>query len=82
MIYYYGGYSNRKDNCFDDLYCYDTQSNTMTKIELVGTCPKRSDHSLVKFKNFLFIFGGCDGATKYNDLFKINLQDKQVANNF
>lgn len=80
VIYYYGGYSNRKDNCFDDLYSYDTKTNVMKKIPLTGSpSPKRSDHSLVKFKNFLYIFGGCDGAVKYNDLFRINLQEQQVS---
>ena len=29
LIYFYGGYSNRKDNCFDDLYCYDVAKNHM-----------------------------------------------------
>ncbi len=29
LIYFYGGYSNRKDNCFDDLYCYDVAKNCM-----------------------------------------------------
>jgi hypothetical protein len=28
-IYFYGGYSNRKDNCFEDLYSYNINSNMM-----------------------------------------------------
>lgn len=29
LVYFYGGYFNRKDNCFFDLYRYDASKNSM-----------------------------------------------------
>lgn len=33
---------------------------------------------MVKFKNFLLIFGGCEDESKFNELFKINLKDNTI----
>ena len=50
------------------------------KIPLKGDQPpKRSDHSLVKFKEYLFIFGGCEDQSKHNDLYRIDLNSNTVV---
>jgi N-acetylneuraminic acid mutarotase len=47
-------------------------------IELVGDSPsERTDHSLVIYSGKLYIFGGFDGKTRYNDLYKCNMQSKK-----
>lgn len=80
LIYFYGGYSSKKDNCFDDLYCYTPSTNHIKRIQLTGCPPpRRSDHSLVKHGNFLYIFGGCDDQLKYNQLFRIDLKTQTIS---
>ena len=78
-IYLYGGYQNRKDNCFEDFFIYSVGQNSMKKVELAGgQPPKRFDHSMVKYKNYLFVFGGCDDQQKYSGFYKIDIQEKSI----
>lgn len=40
--------------------------------------PRRTDHTISKFKNNLYIFGGTDSKSKSNELYKINLTNRTI----
>lgn len=42
--------------------------------------PKLADHTMVLFRDYLYIFAGCNDIVRYNDMHRINLLNKTVVN--
>ena len=49
------------------------------RIPLEGSNPSLIDHSLVAYKNNLYVFGGCDGKREYGDLYRIKLSSSVMS---
>lgn len=72
-IYFYGGYTQKNGDYFNDFYCYDPSQKTWKELTLTGKNSRGiTDHSMLAFKKYLLIFGGCDGREKYNSLYRID----------
>lgn len=87
LLYIFGGYTAKSSNIkefYCDMYCFDTQTMTWTEISYnteSGQIPsKRTDHSLVFYNDFLYVFGGKGKKSGkdeiYKDLYKFNLKTK------
>ncbi|CAK4161716.1 unnamed protein product [Aphanomyces euteiches] len=71
-IYIFGGYGgqgySRRD--FDDLYALNVDDMTWNKVSTKGKGPdRRSGHQACAVDTKLFIFGGWNCTTQFNDLF-------------
>jgi len=87
LLYFFGGYTTKPGNLkefFSDMHCFDTETNSWSEINFslaTSQVPsKRTDHSLVLFNDYLYLFGGKGGKSGkedlYNDLYKFNLLTK------
>lgn len=72
-IFIFGGhYMNEHLN---DMYSYEVQEKTWTKIVLKNNIPRGlRGHTSTFFYDSLYIFGGFDGKKRLNDLFIIDMQ--------
>ncbi len=74
MLIMFGGYSGSQR--LSDMYTYDVQSNYWTQVDLSKDDAPSGRSSLVAqvYKNNLYIFGGYNGSTVMNDMYKCRLQ--------
>lgn len=70
----FGGYSGNQR--LSDMHTYDFQSNYWTKVDLSNADAPSGRSSLVAqvYKNNLYIFGGYNGTSVMNDMYKCRLQ--------
>nr|CCA23939.1 conserved hypothetical protein [Albugo laibachii Nc14] len=79
-MYLFGGYEGRNGSYFQDLYYYDfeTQIWDQVKCSNPNVCPQeRTDHSMVVYEDSLYLFGGCDKSTRFDDLWRFDLSQKR-----
>eukprot|EP00439_Symbiodinium_sp_Y106_P040454 s4236_g4.t4 len=63
---------------FNDVYKYDIATSMWGSVHTLGEAPtKRTDHSVVLFRDSLLVFGGFDGHNRFNDLRELHLKDKR-----
>jgi len=75
-MYVFGGYSN--NNVYlDDFYCYNLSSKRWKKLDIPGRPAKRCNHSCVTYKGEMYIFGGSNTRTAFNDLHKFNFDTQK-----
>lgn len=74
-IYFFGGYTKKDGEYFNDLFSFDIINSHWEEIlPSSSEMPKkRTDHTLTLFHDTLYIFGGYDGKNRYNDLCSYNL---------
>jgi len=76
-IYFFGGYTKKDGDYFNDLFEFNIPTAHWTKLHPDGHKPSlRTDHSCCIFGPNLFIFGGFDGKSRFQDLFRYNIDDK------
>jgi N-acetylneuraminic acid mutarotase len=57
------------------LFYYDLNRKRWESIQLLGEYPsQRKDHSAVLYEGSMYIFGGYDGKTRYEDLYKCSIK--------
>eukprot|EP00516_Mucochytrium_quahogii_P009441 CAMPEP_0203781450 /NCGR_PEP_ID=MMETSP0099_2-20121227/10244_1 /ASSEMBLY_ACC=CAM_ASM_000209 /TAXON_ID=96639 /ORGANISM=" , Strain NY0313808BC1" /LENGTH=464 /DNA_ID=CAMNT_0050682441 /DNA_START=423 /DNA_END=1820 /DNA_ORIENTATION=+ len=83
-MYIFGGYDGRDGNYFNDVHSFDFETQEWELVRVsqpVGGAmimPKpRTDHCLVCHDDSLYVFGGYDGTSRYNDTFAFNLKTRQ-----
>ncbi|CCI47192.1 unnamed protein product [Albugo candida] len=79
-MYLFGGYEGRNGSYYNDLFCYDFETKNWNELKLSETnvCPQeRTDHSMVVYGGNLYIFGGCDKSTRFDDLWRYDLAQKR-----
>ncbi|CAD8066764.1 unnamed protein product [Paramecium sonneborni] len=76
-IYYFGGYTNRRGEYFNDLYVFDTKLRQWNQIRTTREIQPRVDMSLVINNEKLYVFGGADGSNRFNDLHCFDIQNNQ-----
>jgi len=78
-IYLFGGqiYNGPDGYLFNnDLHTFDIETKKWEEVETTGDIPsKRSQHSSILYKNFLFIIGGHDSNYFYRDFYYLNLNN-------
>lgn len=79
-FYLFGGYTRKDGVYYNDLYRFDTVSGIWTKLFCTGDTPSiRTDHTAVFYENSIYIFGGYDGKTRFNDLRACKLENFEWA---
>ncbi len=78
-LYFFGGYQRKIGNYFNDLFYFDLDGSKWTNIphnaNTASDVPSpRTDHTVVLFEGSIYVFGGYDGKSRFNDLFKCKLR--------
>jgi len=77
-VWFFGGYTKKDGDYFNDVYKYDIATSMWGSVHTLGEAPtKRTDHSVVLFRDSLLVFGGFDGHNRFNDLRELHLKDKR-----
>mmetsp|Transcript_110192 Transcript_110192/g.235255 ORF Transcript_110192/g.235255 Transcript_110192/m.235255 type:complete len:782 (+) Transcript_110192:69-2414(+) len=77
-VWFFGGYTKKDGEYFNDVYKYDIGTSQWGTVHTLGEAPqKRTDHSMVLFRDSLLVFGGFDGHNRFNDLRELNLREKR-----
>ena len=77
-IYFFGGYTKKDGDYFNDLYTFDIETSIWEKVNPANEIlpRERTDHTLSLYKDTLYIFGGYDGRARFNDLCLFNAKTK------
>ena len=78
-LYFFGGYQRKIGHYFNDLFYFDLDGSKWTNISDNASTPSdvpspRTDHTVVLFEGSIYVFGGYDGKSRFNDLFKCKLR--------
>ncbi|CAJ1328028.1 unnamed protein product [Effrenium voratum] len=77
-VWFFGGYTKKDGDYFNDVYKYEIATSMWGSVHTLGEAPsKRTDHSVVLFRDSLLVFGGFDGHNRFNDLRELHLKDKR-----
>ena len=79
-IYIFGGHGglNYARVAFNDLYCFDLETNTWEKIEPANNAPDgRGGHSLFANEDKLYVYGGWNSEMQYNNVLMFDLHTKE-----
>lgn len=78
VVYFFGGYTRKDGDYFNDVYKYDIASSSWGFVHTLGDSPqKRTDHSVCLSRDSMIVFGGFDGKNRFNDLRELHLPDKR-----
>jgi len=77
-IYFFGGYTKKDGDYFNDLFEFNIPKAHWTKVQSNGSYRPsvRTDHSAVIYGACMYIFGGFDGKSRFQDLQKYNFDEK------
>jgi len=77
-VWFFGGYTKKDGDYFNDVYKYDIATSMWGSVHTLGEAPqKRTDHSVVLFRDSLLVFGGFDGHNRFNDLRELHLRERR-----
>lgn len=77
-VWFFGGYTKKDGDYFNDVYTYEIATSCWGSVQSLGEAPsKRTDHSVVLFRDSMLVFGGFDGHNRFNDLRELNLRDRR-----
>ncbi|DAZ98425.1 TPA: hypothetical protein N0F65_000139 [Lagenidium giganteum] len=78
-MFIFGGYDGRDGNYFNDLYYFnfDTQRWDEMPSIVVDRPEARTDHIMVLHSSSIYIFGGYNGSSRFNDLCGYDLEAKR-----
>lgn len=80
-VWFFGGYTKKDGDYFNDVYKYDIATSMWGSVHTLGEAPqKRTDHSVVLFRDSLLVFGGFDGHNRFNDLRELHLRERRWNN--
>lgn len=75
-MYLFGGYDeSRSAHSFNEVFCFDFQTETWKTVPCVGKIPKgRSRATATVVDNNMYIFGGWDRVAHFGDVFRLDLE--------
>lgn len=80
-VWFFGGYTKKDGEYFNDVYKYDIANTMWGSVHTLGESPqKRTDHSVVLYRDSLLVFGGFDGHNRFNDLRELHLRERRWSN--
>eukprot|EP00439_Symbiodinium_sp_Y106_P044803 s4236_g5.t1 len=76
-IFFFGGYTKKDGDYFNDLFEFNIPKAHWTRLDAAQIPSVRTDHSCVVFEASLYIFGGFDGRTRFQDLHLFNTEERE-----
>jgi N-acetylneuraminic acid mutarotase len=77
-VWFFGGYTKKDGDYFNDVFTFDIATSQWDSVATPGECPgKRTDHSVVLFREYMIVFGGSDGRNRFNDMWELNLRERR-----
>lgn len=76
-IFFFGGYTKKDGDYFNDLFEFEIPRAHWTRIEAANRPSVRTDHSCVVYEASLYIFGGFDGRSRFQDLHQYTIEDRE-----
>jgi dynein heavy chain len=79
-VYLFGGHGgyNYRRVAFNDLWCFDLATGHWSKIEYKNNpCEERGGHSLFIIGKHLFVYGGWNLETQFNDIARFDLETNE-----
>ncbi|TMW64004.1 hypothetical protein Poli38472_014709 [Pythium oligandrum] len=78
-MFIFGGYDGRDGNYFNDLYFFNFASLRWDEMpSSVAERPEaRTDHIMVLHSSSIYIFGGYNGSSRFNDLWEYSLEKRK-----
>lgn len=75
-MYIFGGYDGRDGNYFNDLYYFNFETRSWSEMPCrPGERPEaRTDHIMVLHDAKIYIYGGYDGSTRYQNMYRYDLK--------
>ncbi|CAD7937823.1 unnamed protein product [Amoebophrya sp. A25] len=82
MVWIFGGYTKKDGDYFNDVNLFylpvNDQSPRWDQVDAIGEAPgKRTDHSVVLYGRSMFVFGGFDGKSRFNDIKELKLDQRR-----
>lgn len=75
-VWFFGGYTKKDGDYFNDVFRYNIARSSWGSVHTLGELPaKRTDHSVVLFRDSMLVFGGFDGQNRFNDLRELQLRE-------
>ncbi|OQS02125.1 hypothetical protein THRCLA_05483 [Thraustotheca clavata] len=77
-MYIFGGYDGRDGNYFNDLFFFNFETrrwNEMPNQSIVRP-ESRTDHIMVLHESHIYIFGGYNGSSRFNNMYRYELENK------
>ncbi|CAD7960621.1 unnamed protein product [Amoebophrya sp. A120] len=75
-IYFFGGYTKKDGEYFQDLYSFNLRSSFWQKIKAENEELRphpRTDHTCCNYGPNIFVFGGFDGRSRFDDLRRFSI---------
>merc|ERR1719375_3022539 len=76
-LFFFGGYTKKDGDYFNDLFEFDIPRAHWTRVESATRPSVRTDHSCVVYEGSLYIFGGFDGRSRFQDLHQYTTEDRE-----
>mmetsp|Transcript_14498 Transcript_14498/g.41674 ORF Transcript_14498/g.41674 Transcript_14498/m.41674 type:complete len:490 (-) Transcript_14498:94-1563(-) len=76
-IFYFGGYTKKDGDYFNDLFEFNIPNAHWTLLDSAVRPSVRTDHSCVVYQTSLFIFGGFDGRSRFSDLHQYQIEERK-----
>lgn len=77
-MYIFGGYDGRDGNYFNDLFYFNFETRRWSEMPSTpATRPEsRTDHIMVLHSTDIYIFGGYNGSSRFNNMYRYELVNK------
>lgn len=76
-IFFFGGYTKKDGDYFNDLFEFNIPRAYWSRIDVSNRPSVRTDHSCVVYEANLFIFGGFDGRSRFQDLHQYSIDNRE-----
>jgi len=76
-IFFFGGYTKKDGDYFNDLFEFNIPQACWTRIDARNQPTMRTDHSCIVYEASLYIFGGFDGRSRFQDLHQYGIEDRE-----
>jgi len=76
-VFFFGGYTKKDGDYFNDLFEFNIPRAHWTRIDTANRPTVRTDHSCVVYEASLFIFGGFDGRSRFQDLHQYTIEERE-----
>lgn len=76
-IFFFGGYTKKDGDYFNDLFEFNIPRAHWSRIDAENQPSVRTDHSCIMYEASLYIFGGFDARSRFQDLHQYNIDDRE-----
>jgi N-acetylneuraminic acid mutarotase len=73
-IFLFGGYTKKDGEYFNDVYRFDIRDSRWTRLDCQNPPSVRTDHTCTRYSNFMYIFGGFDGKSRFQDVQELDME--------